>query len=177
MESKAKLFGHPIHQMLIVFPLGLLATSVIFDIVYLSTKNNYWAGISYWLIAVGVIGGLVAAIFGLIDWLAIPAMTRAKSVGLIHGLGNVLVVGLFIGSWLLRRNNPYDPQTLPLALSFSGCLISTLTAWLGGELVVRLGVGVDTGANLNAPNSISHPSPGHSATHQQEETPPNRYAA
>jgi uncharacterized membrane protein len=177
MESKAKLFGHPIHQMLIVFPLGLLATSVIFDIAYLATENGYWAGISYWLIAAGVIGGLVAAVFGLIDWLAIPAKTRAKSIGAIHGIGNVLVVLLFAGSWLLRRENPVSLEALPIALSFSGCVLSSVTAWLGGELVVRLGVGVDTGANLNAPNSISHPSIVPKANYEQENRPTTRHAA
>jgi uncharacterized membrane protein len=120
MESRAKLFGHPIHQMLIVFPLGLLATSVIFDIIYLTSGNGYWAGISYWLIAAGLIGGLLAAVFGLIDWLAIPAKTRAKSIGAIHGLGNLLVVGLFAGSWLLRTDNPNNPQMLAIAISFAG---------------------------------------------------------
>ena len=92
MESKAKLLGHPIHPMLIVFPLGLLSMAVIFDLIALSTANGYWAGIAYYLIAAGVIGGLVAALFGLIDWLAIPGGTRAKSIGLWHGLGNVVAL-------------------------------------------------------------------------------------
>jgi uncharacterized membrane protein len=177
MESKAKLFGHPIHQMLIVFPLGLLATSVIFDIIYLASGNGYWAGISYWLIAAGLIGGLLAAVFGLIDWLAIPAKTRAKSIGAIHGLGNLLVVGLFAASWLLRTDNPNNPQMLAIAVSFAGCLLSAVTSWLGGELVTRLGVGVDSGANLNAPNSISHPSLVRKADFPREENPPTRHAA
>ena len=78
MESKAKLLGHPIHPMLIVFPLGLLATAVAFDIVALSTGDASWFGISFWMIAAGIIGGLLAAIFGLVDWWAIPSGTRAK---------------------------------------------------------------------------------------------------
>src|SRR5438128_2340837 len=86
VESRAKLFGHPIHQMLIVFPLGLLATSLVFDIIFLATGSGRWADISFWLIAAGIIGGLVAAVFGLIDWLAIPSGTRAWSIGLLHGV-------------------------------------------------------------------------------------------
>lgn len=164
--------------MLIVFPLGLLATSVIFDIVYLATENGYWAGLAYWLIAAGIIGGLVAAVFGLIDWMAIPAKTRAKSIGAIHGVGNLLVVALFAGSWLLRTETPNNPQMLALALSFSGCVLSAITGWLGGELVVRLGVGVDTGANLNAPNSLTHPSIAQKADYQQPDRPTTtRHAA
>ena len=65
MESRAKLFGHPIHQMLIVFPLGLLATALLFDVVQLATGNGFWSELSYWMIAAGVISGLVAAPFGL----------------------------------------------------------------------------------------------------------------
>src|SRR5205823_5893068 len=155
MESKAKLLGHPIHPMLIVFPLGLLATAVAFDIVGLSTADASWSGISFWMIAAGIIGGLLAAVFGAVDWWAIPAGTRARAIGLWHGAGNVVVVLLFIGSWFLRRPAPQSPDSLALILSFLAVGLALITAWLGGELVDRLGVGVDTGAHLNAPSSIS----------------------
>src|SRR5213595_918194 len=99
MERRVKFAGHPIHPMLIVFPLGLLATAVIFDIIRLSTGNGMWSGVAFWMIAAGIIGGLLAAVFGLIDWLAIPSNTRAKMIGLWHGFGNVVVVLLFAWSW------------------------------------------------------------------------------
>jgi uncharacterized membrane protein len=76
MESKAKVMGHPVHPILVPFPLGLLTTSVIFDVVHLLTGGARWAEIAFWMIAAGVIGGLLAAFFGLIDWLAIPSGTR-----------------------------------------------------------------------------------------------------
>jgi uncharacterized membrane protein len=155
MESRAKLLGHPVHPMLIVFPLGLLATAVIFDVITLATRDGTWSGMAYYLIAAGVIGGLLAAVFGLIDWLAIPSGTRAKAIGLWHGAGNVLVVALFAASWLLRRGIPNTPGTLGLALSFAGVGLALVTGWLGGELVDRLGVGVDDGAHLDAPSSLS----------------------
>src|ERR1043165_819236 len=124
MESKAKALGHPIHQMLIPFPFGLLATAVIFDIIYLIWGNPTMVTVSYWMIIAGIIGAIAAAPFGLIDWLAIPTGTRAKSVGLIHGLGNVVVLLLFIGSWYVRYSAvgafPYLPSTAPLTLSFIG---------------------------------------------------------
>ena len=167
MESRAKLFGHPIHQMLIVFPLGLLATAVIFDVIYLLTGNLTMATVAYWMIIAGIIGGFVAAPFGWIDWFAIPPGTRAKSVGLMHGLGNVIVLLLFIGSWLLRRDTPERPETLEQILSFVGAGLALLTGWLGGELVDRLGVGVDDGAHLNSPNSLS----GRPAREQSTNTP------
>jgi uncharacterized membrane protein len=155
MQSKAKLFGHPIHQMLIVFPLGLLATSLVFDIVYAATGNGRWADISFWMIASGIIGGLVAAVFGLIDFLNIPSGTRAKRIGALHGIGNVVVVGLFAVSWLIRYDNPMAPEVGAIVLSALAVSLALVTGWLGGELVDRLAVGVDDGAHVNAPSSLS----------------------
>ena len=156
MESKAKAFGHPIHPMLIVFPLGLLVTSVVFDILYLVTPLDFFPIVAYYNIIAGIIGGLLAAVFGLRDWLAIPEGTRARRVGLLHGIGNVLVVGLFFASWVLRGGSAnFAPSTFALVLSLLAVGLGTLTAWLGGELVYRLDVAVDRGAHLNAPNSLS----------------------
>ena len=161
MESRAKLLGHPIHQMLIPFPFGLLATAVIFDIVYLLWGNVTMTTVSYWMIFAGIIGAIIAAPFGLIDWLAIPRNTRAKTIGAIHGLGNVVVLLLFIGSCWLRYSQvdtfAYVPTTTALVLSFCGFALAGMTGWLGGELVDRLTVGVDEGANLNAPSSLTGP--------------------
>ncbi|MGH9943918.1 MAG: DUF2231 domain-containing protein [Pyrinomonadaceae bacterium] len=155
MESRAKLFGHALHPILIVFPLGLLATGVIFDVVYLVWGNPTMATVAHWMIVAGILGGFAAAPFGWIDWFAIPAGTRAKSVGLLHGLGNNVVLLLFIASWWLRRDAPETPETLAHILSFAGAGLALFTGWLGGELVERLGVGVDDGAHLDAPNSLS----------------------
>jgi uncharacterized membrane protein len=141
--------------MLIVFPLGLLGTSLLFDIVHLVSDNGQWALIAYWMIVAGVISGLMAAVFGLIDWLAIPSGTRAKRIGMLHGGGNVVVVLLFILSWLMRRDDPLAPEGLAIVLSALAVGLALVTGWLGGELVDRLGVGVDEGANLDAPNSLS----------------------
>lgn len=151
-----KLLGHPVHPMLIVFPLGLLITALIFDVIYLATDNATFATVAFWNIAAGIVGGLLAAIFGLIDWLNIPSGTRAKSVGTWHGLGNVVVVALFALSLWLRYNDPaFVPSTLAFVLALVAVGLGAVTGWLGGELVDRLGVGVDRGAHLNAPNSLS----------------------
>jgi len=155
MEAKAKLFGHPIHQMLIVFPLGLLATAFFFDIGWMATHKPGLAVAAYYMIAAGIVGGLAAAVFGLIDWLSIPSGTRAKAIGVWHGLGNVVVVALFAASWWLRRGTVEVPPTGAFVLAGLAVAIALVTGWLGGELVDRLGVGVDDGAHLNAPNSMS----------------------
>lgn len=155
MDAKAKLFGHPIHQMLVVFPLGLLATSFFFDIAYLITRRPDLELVAYWTIFAGVIFGLLAAVFGLIDWLGIPRDTRARAIGVWHGLGNVVVTLLFAVSWFERRASPSNPIPTVYWLSGVAFVIALLTGWLGGELVDRLSVGVDDGAHLNAPNSLS----------------------
>lgn len=155
MDSKAKIFGHPIHQSLIVLPLGLFAAAVAFDLIHQVGGNPTMAVVAYWMIVAGIIGGLLAAPFGTIDWLAIPRGTRAKSVGALHGGGNLIVLLLFAGSWALRRDNPADPTVLASLMSFGGAALSVVTGWLGGELVDRLGVGVADGAHLDAPSSLT----------------------
>jgi len=157
MESRIKILGHPVHPMLIVFPVGLFAAAVVFDILYLIMGNPVFPTVSFYMIATGVIGGLLAAIFGFIDWLGLPNNSRAKNIGGWHGLGNFIIVVLFATSWFLRRGNAnFVPPTLGLILSFLGIAMALITAWIGGELVYRLGVGVDPGANVNAPSSLSN---------------------
>lgn len=157
MESRAKILGHAAHQMLVVFPLGLLPVAVIFDIVAMFTKNDFWYQLSFYMILAGLIGGLVAAVPGFIDYLAIPSGTRAKRVGLMHGVGNLIVIALFALSWWLRYT---DANSVPSNLAITAALLavglSLATAWLGGELVDRLGVGVDDGAHVDAPSSLSN---------------------
>ena len=155
MESRIKVAGHPLHPMLIVFPLGLLATAIAFDIAALTSGDSDWYHISFWLIAPGILGGLLAAVPGLVDWLAIPKDTRAKAIGLWHAGGNVVVLLLFAVSWFLRRANGEVPTGVALVRSFAAIVLALVTGWLGGELVDRLGVGVDNGAHLDAPSSLS----------------------
>lgn len=154
MESRAKILGHAIHPLLIVFPLGLLSTAVLFDIVAMVLNDPALANVAYWMIAAGIIGGILAAPFGWIDWFAIPANTRAKTVGLWHGLINVGVLLLFIISWWMRRDVPEAPGMMALILSWVAIGLALVSGWLGGELVERLGVGVDPNAHLDAPSSL-----------------------
>jgi len=160
MESKARILGHGVHPIMIVFPLGLLATAVIFDVIHLIWGTAVFATVAYWMIVAGLIGGLMAAAFGLIDWIAIPSDTRAKKIGLTHGIVNVIVVGLFAVSWYLRSETPERPPMSASVFSIIGFLLALVGGWLGGELVERLGVGVHPGANLDAPSSLSTDSAG-----------------
>jgi uncharacterized membrane protein len=162
MKSRFRILGHPLHPMLVVFPLGLLVTSVIFDFLHLKTKKRDHALVANKLVGAGVLGGIVAAVPGIVDWLAIPEGTRAKRIGFWHGLGNIVLLLLFGGSWKLRQDAEDEtPPRSAIGLSLAGLLLGNVTAWLGGELIYRLGVGVDNKevadmAHLNAPNSLTH---------------------
>jgi uncharacterized membrane protein len=155
MESKFKFAGHPLHPILIAFPLGLLPTAVAFDTTALLLSQNRWFNISFWIMAAGILGGIAATVPGLVDWIAIPNDTRAKAIGSWHGGGNALVLILFAMSWFIRRGHAEVPTNGALVLSFSAVVLALFTGWLGGELVDRLGIGVDPGAHLDAPSSLS----------------------
>ena len=167
MDSRAKILGHSIHQQLIVFPLGLLGTAVIFDLVYLLLGDETMALVAFWMTVAGLLGGFAAAPFGWIDWFAIPRDTRAKTVGLTHGLTNVVVLLLFILSAWLRWDAPRQPVPLAHWVAFVAFFLAIFGGWLGGELVSRLGVGVHEGAHLNSPSSLSgRPAHEQSAQHR-----------
>src|SRR5687768_3312557 len=156
MQSTARLLGHPIHPMLIVLPLGLFIGAVVFDAVYLWRDSLAFATAAYWNIAAGIVGGLLAAVFGAIDWFAITAGTRAKRIGLLHGGSNVVVVLIFALVWLMRGDSPdAAPTTTLFFMEVVALALGSVAGWLGGELVDRLGVGVDDGAHLDAPSSLS----------------------
>lgn len=157
MQTRARLLGHPVHQMLIALPLGGLSAAVIFDIIGLVSDSGRWTEIAFWLIVFGIVSGLVAGLFGLIDWTGIPKGTRAKRVGTLHGLGNVAVLALFALSLAVRWPTPQEASAIAVLLSFIGFGLAGVTGWLGGELVDRLGVGVHEGAHLNAPSSLDQP--------------------
>jgi uncharacterized membrane protein len=152
--------GHSLHPMLVVFPLGLLATSLVWDLVYLASENLMWGAIAFWTIVAGVVGGVIAAIPGLVDWLAIPSGTRAKRVGALHGILNLAIVVLFLVSIVLRFTAGYTaPTVLSMLPGWIAIVAALPSAWLGGELVERLGVGVADFQNLNAPSSLREAKP------------------
>ena len=144
MESRAKLFGHPIHPMLIVFPLGLLVTAVVFDILLLATGRGLWRTLAFYDLAAGIIGGLLAAVPGFIDYLTLRG--PARRIGTWHLVVNVLGLIVFAVSFLLRTQtgSQWVPvsSSLPQALSIVGAVVMGVGGWLGGHLVYVHGMGV-----------------------------------
>lgn len=156
MDARARAAGHALHPVLIVFPLGLLSTSVIFDVLYFLTDDERYAVASYLAVAAGVVGGLVAGAAGFLDWTKIPKGTRARQLGLMHGVGNEIMLAMFAGSWLVRRfaDEPHAPSVLAFVLSLLAVGLAAVTGWMGSELVERLGIAVHPGAHPDAPSSL-----------------------
>jgi len=156
MLTRARILGHSVHQAIVHLPLGALVLGTALDIFHQFRSNETVAIAASWLITIGVIVGLVAAVFGFIDWTGIPSNSRARRVATLHGLGNVAVVSVYALSLALRwETRAYPPQSAVL-LSIVALCGAVVTAWLGGELVSRLGVGVHPSANIDAPSSL-HP--------------------
>ncbi|MBI3803997.1 MAG: DUF2231 domain-containing protein [Nitrospirae bacterium] len=143
--SRAKVAGHPVHPMLIVFPIGLYITSFIFDLIYLSTGASFWYRMGFWTILFGFVGNIAAAIPGFLDYLTLPPNTEARQTATYHmGIGIALAILYFAN--LLFRNWGFigENQTPwgPVILNLVGVLLIGIQGWLGGELVYRYGVGV-----------------------------------
>lgn len=155
MKSRAHVFGHSLHQILIAYPIALLSSSVLFDVLWRVTGDPKWPPMAFYLIELGLAGGLAAALFGFIDYLAIPHSARAKRIGAFHGITSVIVVAIFAGSWALRLDHVAAPPAHAIFLSFCGLAVLGVAGWLGGELVTRFAVGVVDGANLNASGTTS----------------------
>ena len=174
MKNKARFLGHPIHPVLVVFPVALFTASLFFDIVYLITQDPAFPIVAFYMIGTGILGALLAAVFGVIDWLGLPPRSRAWNFALGHGAGNILVVMLFTLNWILRRGNEnLVPDGRMWFLSIAGVGLLLFTAWLGGELVYRLGIGVDPDANVDASNSLTTHSNYSSDVRRLPKTPPS----
>lgn len=155
MESRLKVLGHPVHPMLVMFPVALLGTAVGFDLVDVLGGPELLGEVAYWNLTVGLVGGLLAAVAGSVDLLALPTGTRAKRVALTHALANVAVILLFGAVWAVRLNaEGRGAGGALIAIELVALAVLALSAWLGGELVDRLGVGVDRDAHLDAPSSL-----------------------
>ena len=118
MEARVNIFGHSIHQMLIVFPLGLFCTAVIFDVIHLVSGGATWSVVSYWMIAAGIIGGLCAAVFGAADWTGDSARHPCAQDRTAARTRKRVRRRLFAVSWFLRRGDRRT-RRLPRSASFS----------------------------------------------------------
>ena len=141
-KSTARIAGHPIHPMLVPFPIVCFIGALLTDIVYWRSANVMWADFSAWLLAAGLVGGTLAAIAGLIDFLGSRTI-RAQKPAWPHMIGNVVAMGLAVVNMFVHSRDAWT-SVVPtgLILSAATVVILMITGWLGGSLVYRHGVGV-----------------------------------
>jgi uncharacterized membrane protein len=142
IRSTAAIGGHPIHPMLVPFPIAFLVGTLVTDLAFWGTGDPFWARASAWLVGAGVVMGLLAAVFGFIDFVTIER-ARQGSTGWIHFLGNLLAVVLSFASLLVRIGDAKS-GILPWGLTLSVIVVGLLlvTGWMGGELAYRYKIGV-----------------------------------
>ena len=145
MASKASIAGHPVHPMLIPFPLALWVTSFIADVIFYFIRNPSLVLISKFMLAAGIIGGLAAAVPGIIDWLAIKN-GEVKRIANWHARLNIIALLIFAASLYLRMRAGAHwvgyKLTIPFLLSLVGVILIGISGWLGGDLVYKHGVSV-----------------------------------
>ena len=140
MRTPARILDHPVHPMLIPFPIGLWVFSLVADITYRVGGDPVWLTIAFWTMVGGTVGGLVAAVPGLIDFLALRER-EAIRIATIHMVLNLTIVGLFVANLILRVRG-YGPGTLTLVLSVVAVALLLVSGWFGWELIYRQGVAV-----------------------------------
>ena len=142
LPSTAAVRGHPVHPMIVPFPIAFLTGALATDIAWLATRNAFWADCSFWLLAAGVLTAVVAAVFGLTDFLG-DRRVRNLDVARLHFLGNAIVIVLATINVVRRWDDPVGAiQPGGLVLSIAVVLLLVITGWLGGELAYRHRVGV-----------------------------------
>lgn len=137
-------YGHPFHPILVTIPIGAWVSSIIFDIIAAASDDPtaFVTGAQV-LIAIGVVGGVVAAIFGLLDFSMIESGTVAKRTGLTHLALNLGVVVLFAINYFVRAGADHDEvNVVGIVLSVIGLVALTVSGWLGGKLAYHFGVRV-----------------------------------
>ena len=146
MESKCRVRGHPLHPILVSFPIALFSLSFLFDLAYVWQREPLWYRFAFYEMAAGYAGALAAAVPGAVDFfLVVPScrkISRAAGAHAVLGLSLLVVYGINLA---LRIGTPADEATnmwVAVGLSALGLSLLTLAAWFGGELVYRYHIGV-----------------------------------
>jgi uncharacterized membrane protein len=142
MSSPASIRKHPIHPILVAFPIGLWIFSLVCDLIFLlGWGGSLWKDVALYTMAGGTVGALLAAVPGLIDLLSLTDR-KVKRLGTWHMSVNLVAVGTFaVNLWL--RNHGSREASMPVALSVVGVILIGVSGWLGGEMVYVHGVGVE----------------------------------
>jgi uncharacterized membrane protein len=141
VQGKATIAGHPLHPMLVAVPIGCFIGALTCDIILAFTHDPFWPAISVVLIGFGIVGALVAALFGFIDYFSAPVSAPAKSTATYHMIVNLVAVVVFVAAFFLRRAD--NLSTAGISLTVLGVVILGAGGWLGGHLSYHFGIGVD----------------------------------
>ena len=144
ISSRVAIFGHPLHPVLIHFPVAALIALVATDLAYVATGDEFWARAGLWLAGVGACGGWISGLAGVIDLGSVRRIRRLITAW-CHGIFAVMLLSLASWNWLLRIGDPVG-NLVPLGLTVSllSAPLIAITGFLGGQLVYEYAIGVDT---------------------------------
>jgi uncharacterized membrane protein len=151
--SVAAIAGHPIHPLVIPIPIGGMFFTLCADIALWMTGEAMWFEVSKWLLLITFVSGLLAGVAGAIELFGLPR-ARTLAIGLIHGGGNIVVLGLVaLNYWLRQGWAPEQVGPGGIALTVAAVGLAGITGWLGGELAFRHGIGVSeaVGSRVSGP--------------------------
>ncbi len=143
MKSRASFKSHPLHPILVSFPVAFFSGTLVFDLLAVLFNRDHLAFVGYFLEIAGIFGAVLAAIPGLIDYAhTVPPNSSAKSRAAKHGMTNTLMLLIFTGAWFYRRQETFEPWLL-IAMESAGFILLMIAGWMGGTLVYRNQIGVD----------------------------------
>jgi uncharacterized membrane protein len=147
MASRASIYRHPIHPVLVVFPIGLWVFSFVCDIVALKRPENsvFWNDMAFYTMAAGVIGALLAAIPGYIDYHGLHD-SRVRRIATTHFVLNLVVIILYVFNLGFRLNQPVETKSSAVLISAIAIVLLAISGWLGGSMVYVHGVAVERGS-------------------------------
>lgn len=144
MKTKASFFGHPIHMMLVHFPIGLLVAAFCFDAAgRLLGRPDLWL-VGGFLVPAGLVAGVAAAVPGVVDFVSsVPKPSRTATRTIRHAAVSAAALGAFVGAWILRGGVSTEPTVVVMGVEGLGVLLLSVAGFLGGALVIEDRVGLD----------------------------------
>ncbi len=145
-EERRRLLPHGLHRFVNRFPIGMLTATVLLDLGALLSGSSAMASASFYTLALGLIFGVIAAFFGIADWMASSDNTGVKTIGMGHGFLAIIALALFAYSFFIRYLDPANPSNSAYALSFAGFAALIWTTVKGHQMVSKYAVGIDPNA-------------------------------
>jgi len=154
MQSKIKILGHPLHPMIVPFPIAFNTATMVCCLIYAANGDFFWFRVGFIANCAAVVMAAVAVLPGLIDWLAIPELTDAKSTGLKHMTANVFSLGFFTANaavMFTELEDPRPPASSHIMMTIFGFLVMLYAGFKGWKMVQTHHIGVDMTAHEEIP--------------------------